>query len=525
MIRLATRAAVLAGSILLAVSLHAQNLLVLPFENVARDSRLEWLGEGLAELSAERLAGGGRVVFSREEWLGSLEKLGLPSSGRFSRATMIKIAEEVDADFVVFGSYQSDGRTLTATARVLHLDPPALSEPLVESGPLDDLLRVHARLAWRVLRALNGPAPDGAREEAGAPMMPRLDAFEQYIRGLVASDEAQRVRYLREAARLAPDWPPAAFALAQACFARRDFAAAAGWFGRVPAGHRHAIPAAFFAGVSHLMRNDAPRAEVAFSILLERARVAEGFNNLGVALARQEKWREAYAQWQQAQRLEPGEPDYAFNAALAALRNNEPAAAVKPLREVLRGRPDDPDARGVLLLALERSGRTTEAAAERENFSPRIPAALPPPRMKMQLAALPALNGSSRAPSHRLAHARLHFSRGQEALRAGRADDAQREFSEAVLIDPEMTDARLGLAESYRRQGKTDEAVRELRAALWGREDAGVRVALARVLLEQNRPGEARVELRAALKADPSNREARDLLGALDRAGDSGARK
>jgi len=106
----------------LVVSAHAQNLLILPFENLGKDARLDWIGEGLAELSAERISGDGRLVFPREEWLSAMEKMGLPASGHFSRATMIKIGEEVDADYIVFGSFTSDGKTLTATARVLQVD-------------------------------------------------------------------------------------------------------------------------------------------------------------------------------------------------------------------------------------------------------------------------------------------------------------------------------------------------------------------------------------------------------------------
>ncbi len=73
---------------------------------------MDWLGEGLSELAIERLDGHGLTVFTREERLDALEKLGLPAYAHFSRATMLKIAAEIDADYVIFGEYSADGSHL-----------------------------------------------------------------------------------------------------------------------------------------------------------------------------------------------------------------------------------------------------------------------------------------------------------------------------------------------------------------------------------------------------------------------------
>lgn len=511
----------------LVASARAQNLLILPFENLGKDARLDWIGEGLAELSAERISGDGRLVFPREEWLAAFERMGLPASGHFSRATMIKIGEEVDADYIVFGSFTSDGKTLTATARVLQVDPPSLLAPLTESGPLEDLPEIQGRLAWRVLTSVDSAVLVSRSTFLGTAVVPRLDAFEQYIRGWMASEESQRLRLFREAARLAPEWAAPAFALGQAYFEQRDYASAASWFSRVPATDKKGSEAAFYSGVCHLLRNDPARAETSFRAAVERVAVPEGRNDLGVALARQENWREAAAQWQQAQKLDPEESDYWFNLGLASLRMDEPAAAVRPLREALKRRPEDTEARALLITALEKSGRSTEAATEREASSLSALSALPAARLKLKFTTPVWAGGARRngGSGRRAAHAKLHASRGEEFLKAGKLEEARREFSEALLIEPQMTEAHLSLADAYHRLGRADDAVRELRAALWTKDDARVRLSLARLFLEQNRSGDARAELRAALKADPANREARDLLDAIERSSTSGARK
>jgi len=124
-----------------------ETLLIFPFENESRMANLDWLGEGLSELTAERIEDRGVNVLSREDRLATLERMGLPDSARFSHATIVKIATEADADAVVYGRFHSDGKTATLEARVLHLSPPSLSPTLTETSAMQDLLRAHARLS------------------------------------------------------------------------------------------------------------------------------------------------------------------------------------------------------------------------------------------------------------------------------------------------------------------------------------------------------------------------------------------
>ncbi len=527
-------------------------LLVFPLENASKLAQLDWLGDGLAELTVERLAGDGPFVYPREERLAALDRLGLPASTRFSRATMLKIAEEIDADYVVFGHYTLADKSLKLAARVLRISPADLSPPIEESGALEDLMDTHARLAWRVL-GLVEPAYRGNQRDftARLPRL-RLDAFEHYARGLLRSDDEQRLRDFREAARLEPAWDAPAFALGQAYFARRDCESALLWLLRVPPAHPRGAEASFDAGVCHLLRNDPARAEAAFAALLERMRsspagareLPEALNNLGLARERLGKSREAAADFERAARLDPEETEYWFNLGLLNLRTKEPAAAVRAFRELLRRQPEDAEARALLMAALEQSGRSSEAAAEREQ-SPRTagrgaslpsaspealarldrvkmhldPAYLRPPADSLAQAAAEAAAGArpGETLAHRAQHRELHMARGRQYLAAGKLYDAQREFSEAIVLAPLASPAaHQGLAEVFRRQGRTDEAIQEMRAALASRDDPAARVALARLLLEQGRAAEAREELRAALKLDPGHAEARKLLDQLE---------
>ena len=344
-------------------------------------ANLDWLGEGFAELTAERLEDRAVNVLSREDRLATLERIGLPDSARFSHATIVKIATDADADAVVYGHFQSDGKTATLEARVLRLSPPSLSPLLTETSTMQDLLRAHARLTWQILCALDRkecPQQGASRDESSfsePPLSLRLDALENFVRGLAGSQDEERLRLLREAARLEPAWDRPAFELGQIYFKRRDCDSALVWYSRVPPNRPDGPVASFSTGVCHLARNDAGRADAAFSGLLERTRkpgekdslpeLPEMHNNLGVARLRLGKWNEAGTEFERASTLDPEEADYWINIAIAKIIGKQAAGAVAPLERARKIDPDDKEAKALLIATLESLGRNPEAAAIR----------------------------------------------------------------------------------------------------------------------------------------------------------------
>ena len=157
--------------------------LIFPFENAGSSSRLDWLSEGLEELTIQGLSAAGEQVYSHAGRLGELERYGIPATAKLSRATMLHVAEDMDADFVVFGSFNSDGKNLDIECRLLRVNPPALLPALRESGPLESLMDLHGKLTWRMLSANDHSYPLNLAEFSKKHKAIRLDAFEHYIRG------------------------------------------------------------------------------------------------------------------------------------------------------------------------------------------------------------------------------------------------------------------------------------------------------------------------------------------------------
>jgi tetratricopeptide (TPR) repeat protein/TolB-like protein len=362
---------------------HTETVVVFPFENVASDAQKDWLGEGLSELTTDSMVGHGPVVFTRDERLAALEKLGLPTYSRFSRATMIKIAGEIDADYVVFGEFTPDGASLHVSARVLRVSPPKLSEPFAETGSMDSIAETEGRVSLRILCAIRSSLDATAHCDANWPELQqqvaktvthvRADSLEYFVRGLLAADDEMRLRDLREASRLDPTWDEPLVAIGKAFYERRDCESAVGWFAKVSPANAHSADAQFYTGVCQLQRNDPVHAESTFAALLIRAGSGPVYpgiiNNLGTARLRQTRYKDAATDFDRAQKIDPGEPDYWFNLGLAQYLISDWAESARALREVVRLQPDAEDARALLIAALDRGGNTDEANALRQGVA------------------------------------------------------------------------------------------------------------------------------------------------------------
>jgi tetratricopeptide (TPR) repeat protein/TolB-like protein len=526
-----------------ATSGNAQRIfVVLPFENASGSPRLDWLGEGLEELTAQRLAAAGEHVYSHAARVAELERYGLPATSKYSRATMLRIAEDLDADFVIFGHYTASGNSLTVEMRTLSIIPTALRPPLRENGPLDSLMELHMRLLWRSLAANVRNYPLTQADFTKRQRALRLDAFEQYVRGLLASDDEAKLRLLHEAARLEPDWPDPQFALGETYYGKKDYGAALAWFFKIPKQHDRYFEALFYSGVCRLQLDQADRAEEVFNSLLNILRnspaagadLPEVLNNLAIARARLGKAAEAQAHLRQAAELEPGEDDYPFNLGLVALQNKEAGAAADYFREASEREPDRVEDRAFLILALEKAGKKPEADQEREEakeaFGPNGLAAITwdakpetvskLERIKTELdvtslrgeiesadaaVAVPTALPASDTPAVRIRRARQELS-------LGHVEAAEKEFRAVLETQPASAAAHRGLGEIEHRQGKLDDAVKELQASLQARDSAEVRTVLAKIYLEQKKPELARAEAEKALKLAPNYADAKQLL-------------
>src|SRR6202044_231009 len=157
-------------------------ILVLPFDNRTDQPNLDWISEAVPEVLNRRFVSAGFMPISRDDRLYALDHLGLPSTFQPSRASAIRLAQTLDADYVIVGSFSVNGARFQAKAQILKMDALHMSAPLQEEADMSHLLDVLNSLAWGLAKQID-PQLAVARSTfvaAGAGL--RTDVFENYIR-------------------------------------------------------------------------------------------------------------------------------------------------------------------------------------------------------------------------------------------------------------------------------------------------------------------------------------------------------
>ena len=99
---------------------------MLPFFNVSNSANLDWIGESIAETIRESLVAHGVLALDREERQEGFRRLSIRPYALLTLASVVKIAEALDAGQVMFGQYSltpaagSKG-SLQITSRILDL--------------------------------------------------------------------------------------------------------------------------------------------------------------------------------------------------------------------------------------------------------------------------------------------------------------------------------------------------------------------------------------------------------------------
>jgi tetratricopeptide (TPR) repeat protein len=478
-------------------------LLVLPFDNRTGQPSLDWIREAAPEILGSRFTSAGFAPMSRADRLYALDHLGLPQGFQPSRASSLKLAQTLDADSIVVGSYITDGSVMIAEARVVSVPGMRMSDPVTARGDMHELITVFDMLAWKLTRQLD-PGFSVSLESfvaAGANLRP--EGFEQYIRGITESDQAERLHHLQQAVKLSPDYAPAWMALGREAYAGQQYEQAAEAFAKVGSDDPDALEAGFYRGLSLMFSGDYAHAETAFAGVSRILPLAEVLNNQGVAVSRQ--GHDGTAMFRQAAAADPNAADYHFNLAVSLKRHGNGPDALAELNQCLKLRPNDSEAQNLLsswkqnpaanVDPLERIVRTFDAVAFRQAavmFD------------QMEATRLAALSPQERAQTL--------VSQAREFLSRGLLLESERLYQEAVACDNTAEEAHAGLAEVRERTGDIAGARKEAMTALELKPSASAYLVLARLDFAASNLSDANREATEALKLNPNSQAAQEIL-------------
>jgi tetratricopeptide (TPR) repeat protein len=209
--------------------------------------------------------------------------------------------------------------------------------------------------------------------------------------------------------------------------------------------------------------------------------------DLGFALLKQGRTKEAIARYREAFRINPADVKTRINLANALLQQGRTEEAIAQYREVLKKKPDDANTRTSLGDALLQQGRAEEAIAQYRKVLKTKPDDL-----------------------------NIHTNLGCALFRAGRTEEAIAQYREVLRTKPDdaNTSANLGLA--LFQQGRIEEAIGQYRGALHTKpDDANTRANLGNALLRQGQTEEAIAQYREAIRINPAFAEAHYNLGSV----------
>ena len=494
-----------------------QTVLAIPFENQSKVPGIEWIGDAFPELLQERLNSATLFVLPREDRIRAYDRLGIPVELHPSRATIYRIAEQLDADYVVLGQYHFDGRTFTTTVQLLDMRRQHLLPEMNESGPLIQLIDIQTALAWDVLHALR-PEISVSRQAyvAAAPPI-RLDAFENYVRGVTAPAAEEQIQHFREAVRLNPAYPEALLQLGKAYYRERQYEQAVSWLAHIPEDNPLAREANFYLGLAAYNQGDFSRADSAFRFVAARLPLAEVYNNLGVVSSRADR-RAAAEYFQKAIDADPNDPDYHFNLAVELSRAGDVAGASRQLRDTLSLRPGDTAAKSLLdEIAPDASGPAQRAIVPAAQKTPleRVRTNYDESSFRQLALKIGAVAEQRLAKTDPHTHAQFHTDRGHQLLAQGFLSEAEGEFREAITLNPSNAQAHAGLAGVLEAQSNPAGARSEAEEALRLRQFPEPLLVLARLDLRDNRTEAAAENIDQALRLEPSNAAALALKRAV----------
>ena len=210
--------------------------------------------------------------------------------------------------------------------------------------------------------------------------------------------------------------------------------------------------------------------------------------NLGYVYTNLERPDDAQAEYEKAIELEPSDPkiEPAYRNLGTMLLSKDPGAAIDPLEHATELQPEDAQAKWLLGVALQRSGKVAPAMEQFEAARK-----LDPKDVEISVSFADAL------------------------LESRRYADAEAAYRATLALNPQgapLEQAHLGLANCLVAQKKLDEAAAEFGTYLsLAPNDTAVRIERASALVDLGKDDDALAELDKAASAGPENLRALKL--------------
>ena len=509
----------------------AEIVLVLPFENTSDHPEFNWIGESFADSLASLLDKPGLIVVSSDERAVAYQRLRLPQTVIPSRATSIKIARELKASMIVFGTYkitmspapasgdqskpaEAPVAMIMGQAKVIRVNEGRFGGENFDGSwaprqydfadSVKELQRIHGELAYQILfqrdKALSFSRNNLIQEATKVPPQ----AFEAYMKGsMIAQSDSTRAIYFKNALKLYEKdnggavYPDAAFELGHFYFQQAQWKEAIEYFMMLQKKDPHYNEAQFYAGLAYWKTGDLAHAVTTLTPLAdEKAMPLVGvYNNAGavsVEAARNEKKPEERRRLlsqgitllSRAADSSPDDTTVLFNLGYALFLSEKYADAAARLEKVIAANQKDGEAY-FLLAKVQTRANQPEAATAADNLARKnLPGQYGKWESEWQKSqSIGNLNLRSRDVLNQVDVSDLSRIRQIEAANAnvaqeqmvkvrdlfqqGRDDEALAEVRKLLNVEPTNAEAFLIIGRINQRRGDQAAAIASLKTAIF----------------------------------------------------------
>jgi tetratricopeptide (TPR) repeat protein len=522
----------------------AEIVLVLPFENTSDHPEFNWVGESFADSLASLLDKPGLIVVSSDERAVAYQRLRLPLTVIPSRATAIKLARELRASMIVFGTYKIDlaqasadklkpaevpAAMIMGQAKVIRVNEGRLAGENFEGGwaprqydfadSIKELQRIHGELAYQILfqrdKALAFSRNNLIQEATKIPPQ----AFEAYMKGsMTAERDSTRAIYFKNAMKLygkdngGAVYPAAAFELGLFYLNQgpSQWKEAIEYFTMLQKKEPHYNEAQFYAGLGYWKTGDLTHALATLVPLAdEKVMPLVGvYNNAGavsIEAARNEKKPEERTRLltqgitllSRAADSSPEDSTVLFNLAYGLFLNEKYGEAATKLEKVIASNQRDGEAYFLLAKSQTRASQT-EAATAAENLAIKnLPSYAKWQTEWQKSQSITNLNARSRDVLNQVDVSDLSRARTLEAANAnaaqqalekirdlyqqGHDDEALNEIRKLLNVEQTTAEAYLYSGRINQRRGDQEAAIAALKTAIFWDQDQ--KLIDARILL------------------------------------------
>ena len=272
------------------------------------------------------------ITLDRDDCVEAYRRLAIRPYSLLTTASVVKMGEAVDAEQVVFGGFDlkpgADGSgksqgSLQITARLLDLKHMRQGPGAPRGGRVGGsrCFAGTSGLAVASVPQSRKRAPSEAEFRERHPAV-RVDAIENYVRGLLAANPDEEHRFFAQAARLDSHYSQPCFQLGRLLWKRKEYKWAADWFQKVAPADVHYHEANFFLGLCRYYTGDFTGAQAAFESVARIVPLNEVYNDLGAAESRG-NLADALANFRKALEGDESDPAYRFNVGYALWKKGD----------------------------------------------------------------------------------------------------------------------------------------------------------------------------------------------------------